>query len=224
MVQAHQKLPNIEIDDLQPDWSIKGFKASWKENGLVAYAYLMPLQDQPARGYVLEYSYDSEKQPGRRLTERQIDQGTTLVSRIRARMLDAMHWAGWQVVGKQETGRDIWQHSSRVTPTLPRTPGQQEQDSVTDQGKPQEQDSVTPQRRDRVLSISGKAEGRQSASYTRVITARDVTFTCSRCGQEVTKVQFPGPTPRYCDPCAKEVEREKTRARVARLRERQKVK
>src|SRR5258708_1430353 len=213
MVQAHQKLPIIEIDDLQPDWSIKGFKASWKENGLIAYAYLMPLQDQPARGYVLEYSYNSEKQPGRRLTDRQIDQGTTLVSRIRARMLDAMHWAGWQVVGKQETGRDIWQHASRVTSTS----------STPDQGKPQEQDSVTPQQRDRVLSISGKSEGRQSAGYTRVIQARDVTFTCSRCGQEVMKVQFPGPTPRYCDPCAKEVEREKTRARVARLRARQKL-
>ncbi|MFL5624274.1 MAG: hypothetical protein ACJ788_01600 [Ktedonobacteraceae bacterium] len=206
MVQAHQKLPIIEIDDLQPDWSIKGFKASWKENGLVAYAYLMPLQDQPSRGYVLEYSYDSEKQPGRRLTDRQIDQGTTLVSRIRARMLDAMRWAGWQVVGKQETGRDIWQHSSRLV-----------------QDKPQELDTVTDQGKSRAITVPAGA-GRQSTGYTRTITARDVTFTCSRCGQEVTKVQFPGPTPRYCDTCAKEVEREKTRARVARLRERQKVK
>lgn len=210
MVQAHQKLPIIEIDDLQPDWSIKGFKASWKESGLVAYAYLMPLQDQPTRGYVLDCNYDSEKQPGRRLTDRQIDQGTTLVSRLRARMLEAMTSAGWQVVGKLDNGKDIWQHASRVTPGY--------------QVQPQEQDSVTPQQRDRVLSISGKAEGRQSAGYTRVITARDVTFTCSRCGQEVTKVQFPGPTPRYCDTCAKETEREKTRARVARLRDRQKVK
>ncbi len=204
MVQAHQKLPIVEIDDLQPDWSIKGFKASWKESGLVAYAYLMPLQDEPARGYVLEYSYDSEKQPGRRLTDRQIDQGTTLVSRVRARMLDAMHWAGWQVVGKQETGRDIWQHSSRLV-----------------QDKPQEQDSVTDQGKSKAITVPISA-GRQSTSYTRTITARDVTFTCSRCGQEVTKVQFPGPTPRYCDTCAKEVEREKTRARVARLRERKK--
>lgn len=210
MVQAHQKLPIIEIDDLQPDWSIKGFKATWKENGLVAYAYLMPLQDQPARGYVLEYSYDSEKQPGRRLSDRQIDQGTTLVSRVRARMLDAMHWAGWQVIGKQDTGRDIWQHSSRVISSL------QVQD------KPQEQDTVTPdQGKSKAITVPAGA-GRQSISYTRTITARDVTYTCSRCGQEVTKGQFPGPTPRYCDPCAKEVEREKTRARVARLRDRQK--
>src|ERR1700738_5272098 len=107
MVRVHEKLPIIEIDVLQPDWSIKGFKASWKENGLVAYAYLMPLQDQPTRGYVLEYSYDSEKQPGRNLTDRQHDQGKILVSHVRAGMLDAIRLAGWQVVGKQETGRDI---------------------------------------------------------------------------------------------------------------------
>src|SRR5258708_15012633 len=204
MVQEHQEITIVEIDDLQPDWSIKGFKASWKESGLVAYAYLMPLQDEPARGYVLEYSYDSEKQPGRRLTDRQIDQGTTLVSRVRARMLDAMHWAGWQVVGKQETGRDIWQHSSRLV-----------------QDKPQEQDSVTDQGKSKAITVPISA-GRQSTSYTRTITARHVTFTCSQCGQQVTKVQFPGPTPRYCDTCAKEVDREKTRARVARLRDRNK--
>ena len=211
MIQAHEKLPIIEIDDLQPDWSAKSFKASWKENGLVAYADLVPLQDQPVRGYILESGYDKEK-PGRRLTDRQMEQGTTLVSRLRARMLNALRVAGWQVIGTLDNGKDVWQHSSRVTS------GRQ------DQGKPQEQESVTPQRISRTLSIpgTGKAEGRQSAGYSRVIMARDVTFTCSRCEQEVTKVQFPGPTPRYCAPCAKEVEREKTRARVARLRERQK--
>src|SRR5260221_12980613 len=165
MVRVHEKLPVIEIDDLQPDWSIKGFRATWKESGLVAYADLLPLQDQPTRGYVLEYGFDSEKQPGRRLTDRQIDQGTTLVSRVRARMLHEMHWAGWQVVGKQETGRDIWQHASRVTATVS-TPGQQELVSVTDQGK------------SKAITVPANA-GRQSTSYTRTIIARDVTVTCS---------------------------------------------
>ena len=49
--------------------------------------------------------------------------------------------------------------------------------------------------------------------------ATEVTFTCERCGQEVTRQQTsPGFLPRYCDDCAKIVKREKTRERVAKHR------
>jgi hypothetical protein len=58
-------------------------------------------------------------------------------------------------------------------------------------------------------------------SVTR--TARNVSFTCTVCGTEATQLRMPGPLPRYCsDTCKTEGERVKTRARVARLRERQK--
>jgi hypothetical protein len=58
-------------------------------------------------------------------------------------------------------------------------------------------------------------------SVTR--TARNVSFTCQMCGKETTQLRMPGPLPRYCSEICKAAgERAKTRARVARLRERQK--
>ncbi len=231
MVQAHQKQEEPDIPDFHPrkDGFVQSYKGTWKEQGMIAIAWLETADPHHLpRGVFLHGAYELSSTSERALGgpargARQKDLGADLERKLREQMRSEMQAAGWQVVAHTREGQDIWQHSSRVTSSH-QGQDQQEQDSVTDQGKPQEQDSVTPQRRDRVLSISGKAEGRQSADYTRIITARDVTFTCSRCGQEVTKVQFPGPTPRYCDPCAKEVEREKTRARVARLRARQKVK
>ena len=116
MVQAHERQPKIEIDDLQPDWSIKSFKATWQEGTLTAYAYLDPIDDQPERGYVLNCTY-SHKQPSRCLSDRQIDAGTTLTSRVRDFMLEQMVRAGWVRIGMEKKGRPIWQHSSRVTTT-----------------------------------------------------------------------------------------------------------
>ncbi len=56
--------------------------------------------------------------------------------------------------------------------------------------------------------------------YTRTIVSRRVTFTCQRCGTEVTQQRFPGPTPAYCgEACAAEARREQTRVRVRRFRE-----
>ena len=54
----------------------------------------------------------------------------------------------------------------------------------------------------------------------RTITTRPVTFTCQRCGQEETRDQFPGPTPRYCTPCAPLAQAERNAARQRRHRER----
>jgi hypothetical protein len=53
-------------------------------------------------------------------------------------------------------------------------------------------------------------------------TARNVSFTCKVCGKDTTQLRMPGPRPRYCsDTCKETGERAKTRARVGRLRERQ---
>ncbi len=66
----------------------------------------------------------------------------------------------------------------------------------------------------------------QNVTTTQVTvtrTARKVSFTCQVCGKDTTQLRMPGPRPRYCsDSCAKEGERAKTRARVGRLRDRQK--
>ena len=107
--------------------------------------------------------------------------------------------AGWVTVEAQlETRKNIWQHSSRV-----------------EASRASDQDQGDQAKERRVLAVPAREK---VAAYRRTITAQDVTYTCARCSQEVTKALFPGRTPLYCDDCAKEVEREKTRARVTRLR------
>jgi|SRR5579883_2048657 hypothetical protein len=111
--------PRVEIDDLQPTGTCKGYHASWQEGTLIAHAWLDPIDDQPAKGFVMEFTYN-HKQINRRLSEEQIDTCMTLVARLREFVMDALRRAGWQVIGQQEVGsrsrkRDIWQHSSRIS-------------------------------------------------------------------------------------------------------------
>lgn len=81
--------------------------------------------------------------------------------------------------------------------------------------KVKEQDSVTPHQdsQRKVLSVSAG-----QGNYQRTITTQNVTLTCKRCGDHVTRTQYPGRQPLYCEPCAAQMRKEKTRARVARLR------
>jgi phosphopantetheine adenylyltransferase len=58
-------------------------------------------------------------------------------------------------------------------------------------------------------------------AYERWVNARSVTFTCIRCHQEVTEIRYPGPTT-YCAACSLIVKREKTAARVKRVRAKRK--
>lgn len=217
MVQAREKQPKIVTEDLQPKDTIAGYKFTWEERGLRAWADLLPVEDQPARGFILECSYDTVS--GRDPSNRQIDLGTTLTSNVRELMLGQMARAGWREIGRNDQRRTIWQHSSRITAS-----------SASEQDQP----APVP-----VKKASVKRKGNQAApfapvgqasrtllvparekvsGYKRTITASDVTYTCVKCGDQVTKALFPGATPQYCDNCALEVKREKTRARVQRLR------
>ncbi|MEO9029380.1 MAG: hypothetical protein ABI413_11265 [Ktedonobacteraceae bacterium] len=221
---AQKYAPKIELENLQPKDTVAGYHVTWQEGGLIAYADLLPIDDQPQRGFVLECGYDTAT--GRNPGNRQIDQGTTLTSQVRELMLRQMVLAGWSVIGDLPgTRKNIWQHSTRTPPVAL---------SEQDQGRQQELVSVTfdqaaqiaPDRQltRRVLSIPAKAERRQSAGYSRTITALDVTFTCVRCGKQETRSQFPGGRlPHSCQDCVKIVEREQTRGRVARLREARKA-
>ncbi|MGH2479603.1 MAG: hypothetical protein ACRDHW_08115 [Ktedonobacteraceae bacterium] len=214
---AHKHAPIIEIENLQPKTTIAGYHVTWQEGSLIAYADLLPIDDQPARGFVLECGYNTAT--GRDPGNRQIDQGTTLTSKVRELMLTQMVCAGWRDISTN--GRSIWQHITQIPAEVGR---------VQDQGKQHELVSVTSdqaaqiapgrQLRSRVLSIPAKAGRRQSAGYSRTITALDVTFTCVRCGKPEVRSQFPGGRPpRFCLDCVKIVEREQTKRRVARLRE-----
>lgn len=210
---AREKEPVIEIDDLAPKTTIAGYRATWKANGVVAHAELLPLQDQPARGFVLDLYTSNES--ARPMGKRQQERADELIPLVKARMLDAMRMAGWQVVGTLDNPpMDIWQHSSRVIASA----------SSLVQGKPQEQDSVTNQEKESKVILVPLRKRDQGTTYQRTITKQQVTLSCSTCGQEVTRTQYPGPISPYCDACAKEVEKEQTRARVARLRERRREK
>ncbi len=113
MKQAIKRAPKVEIDDLQPDGTCRSFHASWQEGTLTAHAWLEPIKDQPANGYVLEYTYN-HVQLNRRLTEKQIDTGRLLISKIREFMTGQMLLKGWSIVGQDERRRPIWQHASRL--------------------------------------------------------------------------------------------------------------
>lgn len=67
--------------------------------------------------------------------------------------------------------------------------------------------------------INVSASARQP--HSRVIKTRPVTFTCIECGQEVTEDLFPGPPPKYCNNCVREVRKRQTAERVRNFRVRQ---
>lgn len=56
-------------------------------------------------------------------------------------------------------------------------------------------------------------------SYERTIVAQPVSVTCAICGKEEIRMLYPGRVPLYCEPCAKQMEKEKTKERVANWRE-----
>ena len=58
----------------------------------------------------------------------------------------------------------------------------------------------------------------QVGSHTRTIQERPVTFTCQRCELERTEMRYPGPTPKYCHACRREVQLEQNRNRVQKHR------
>jgi hypothetical protein len=49
----------------------------------------------------------------------------------------------------------------------------------------------------------------QVGGYRRTIRQREVTYTSQfpYCGQTVTELRYPGPTPRYCPDCKQKQER-----------------
>lgn len=211
MVQAHKKQPKIVTEDLQPKSSLAGYHFTWEEHGLIAWADLLPINDQPARGFILECDYEtvSGREPG----ARQIDQGTTLTSAIRNKMLEAMHWSGWQEMGRDDQRRSIWQHASRI----PTSSMQEKQVSVTPLLE------IAEQKKLQVSSTKTKA-GRQVKSYHRTAPLYRVKYRCARCSEEVTKEsQYPSRATsvqkvHYCDECQAKRKHEQMLERVKRHR------
>ena len=68
----------------------------------------------------------------------------------------------------------------------------------------------------------------QVGMHTRTLKQREVTYSCQfpYCGRTVTELRYPGPTPRYCAFCKRELaqwrrqdDRDAAAERMRRLRE-----
>jgi len=74
------------------------------------------------------------------------------------------------------------------------------------------------------VRVRGHASARTTwgvPSYTREIATRLITFTCVWCQTTIQQQHFPGPVPAYCSAaCKADAQREQTRERVRRFRER----
>jgi len=60
-------------------------------------------------------------------------------------------------------------------------------------------------------------------SYTRQVELITVEFTCQHCGRPQSYTMYPGPTPKWCFDCYRDVRREQARLRKQRQRSRCKV-
>jgi hypothetical protein len=61
----------------------------------------------------------------------------------------------------------------------------------------------------------------QVGSYSRVVELITVEFVCQHCGQPQSYTMYPGPTPKWCFACYRDVRREQARLRKQRQRARQ---
>ena len=63
----------------------------------------------------------------------------------------------------------------------------------------------------------------QVGSYARRVDSITVEFVCQHCGRPQSYTMYPGPTPKWCFACYREVRREQARVRKQRQRARQKA-
>src|SRR5262249_24393412 len=88
---------------------------------------------------------------------------------LREQVQAALVAAGWEQRWKIPLERDLWLYAGK----------RQEEVRVASPQNQAEQPTEALGQNRRVLVVPGRAEGRQSAGYSRTITARDVTFTCT---------------------------------------------
>jgi hypothetical protein len=92
----HQE-PQITLDDLQPDGTMRNYSLRWEQDGLLALASLESIDDHSsAYGYRLYCSCYSVARPGQPLTERQRSLGNGLIKLARTRLVEELLKAGWK--------------------------------------------------------------------------------------------------------------------------------
>ncbi len=117
MIRSTQQA-EISIDDFHPrhDGFVQSYQGSWKEQGMVAMAWLAPVvRDHMPRGIYLHDAFELAStyeriQGGPPRGVRQEELGAELAHKLRERMKTEMRAAGWRVIAQTREGRDIWQY------------------------------------------------------------------------------------------------------------------
>ncbi len=238
---ALQKKPAaLPGEDLQP--SSAGYRATWREQGMEVSASLVPEACAPSLGFVLEISCDNEPDPGP-MSQGQTERAETSFWRIKTQAKEALIAAGWLVVGRLgNPPHEVWQHQDRLwgprsvqeredlLAQLASLGQEQTSGAATDNKHPLQVAPENSQAPSNVDEVYGDKEARERAlssgsppALGRLVKAKSIAFACARCATQTQATCYPGAQPQYCEPCALIVRREKTRARVQKLRHKRKA-
>lgn len=211
-----RKTVEINIDDFYPvnDGFSQSYKGTWREQSMIATAWLEPAgRGRFPRGVYLRGAYELRSTYGNSrhstLSTSQEEMGADLARKLRERMQEEMRSAGWEVVAQSTAGLNLWQYRPARTAAArpaPATGDQGKEKRGKGRKKYEPVQAIEPARR----SVSIPAREKVKA-YERIVT-QQMTFPCKECGKETTRYVYPGGV-KYCEPCAKEVERKKRNER-----------
>ncbi len=222
------------------------YRATWREQDLIAEAALVPVPETPTRGWVLEMRCARAAGPGK-LSTQEVAVADTLLPRLRHELSQTLLAAGWLVIGRLgDPPRAVWDHANRLwaRQQVPQNQGLAAPTSAVAEApqvgkgkrpalhplKHQVPSRGDPRQgqQNKVYAVYGSKKAREEALrsgrpplYTRRVQASTVTFRCTRCGTETQTVRYPGPKSLYCVRCAAVVRKEQTRERVKKFRRNQ---
>ena len=194
-----EKEPTITIDDL----TLPPFQSHEWPRSYEARAVLGDVQaiitvrhynnPQYPGGYILDaQTARANQQAAGEMGRKQKERAQALLPALHDQVEASLVAAHWVKRWQSPQGADLWL-------------------SIGEQGQPQEHVRVSGQRK--IVEVK-KTSSRARKPYTREVSTKVITLTCSRCQKQVIVEKYPGPIA-YCEDCAPIVKKEKTRARVA---------
>jgi hypothetical protein len=215
-MELEKKPAAITIEDLQPKQTSTGYRATWREQDLVAVAEFVPIQGSPLRGFVLLTSCHKASDLDQ-ISQCQQELANTLLQRLQTHL----NAAGWLVIGRLgNPPREVWQHQNRLWGKKSDQQSQSLQaQNVALPGPLARTEALLPDApvTGNPIAEAVEHQDEQKASMLVFRRSRAVTFTCEWCRQEVIEQRFPSHLPRYCSnpACKKEAVRAKSRKRTA---------
>lgn len=157
----------------------------------------------------------------RKLTPGQDERGLALAHVLKERLIQALGAAGWQDAGQNYEGRSLWRYVE--PPASAQRPVQSPTEALPQRPKRRRKKASTRAPMPVASQVVTQTRAHGLAAYQRTIQMKPVTFTCAQCGQTVTRLRYPGRVCYCSEECRQKVKRTQTRARVQRLRARQKA-